>query len=235
MPSASTASRPITCSRHHAVAQRRARRPRWRRSCRRSCSSRAARCRRRNRTRRRARPAARRCSVAPAPTDASPAAASTTHSSASRARAEHQLAVARHAAADEPGVAALRDHRQRRARAGAQHRRDLRRAARPHHGRARAAEAPGPVGLVATPSARGRRARDARRRRAPGSRAASREARVRCGSRASSGDVAPLRGAALQYRWRRCSARLAAAREQSACARGLRGAAQRGAGRRDSA
>jgi len=63
--------------------------------------------------------------------------------------AEHQLARERHAAADQPGVAALGHHGHALRRAGGDDRGHLHRGARPHHRGRRAHEAAGPVGGVA--------------------------------------------------------------------------------------
>jgi hypothetical protein len=64
-------------------------------------------------------------------------------------QAEHDLATPRHGAAHEAGVAALRHDADPRARAGAQHRGDLRGRRRSDDGQRRPAEAARPVGLVA--------------------------------------------------------------------------------------
>ena len=64
-------------------------------------------------------------------------------------QAQHQLAVARHPAADHPGVAALRDQRQPVGGAGGDDRRHLVAVARPGEPHGAAAEAPGEVDLVA--------------------------------------------------------------------------------------
>jgi hypothetical protein len=62
--------------------------------------------------------------------------------------AEHDLAAARHAAADHPGIAALRNDGRAVLAADRQHRRDLRGAARPHDGARPPVEPARPVGLV---------------------------------------------------------------------------------------